>query len=1034
MTQVCSNRTPLPSLVLRAGSIVALVIMLPSSALASESIDFETQIRPLLISHCSTCHGLTAQKAGLRLDVKSAAIRGGDSGAVIVPGDPDHSEMFRRITSDDPEQRMPPEGERLNASRIDLIRRWIAEGANWPETDYDRAALRDSRRDHWAWQPIRQIQPPEIVRPEQSVTESTRTDVSLAETSTSPLRNEIDRFIAVKLAEHRLQMSPEADRRTLIRRLSFDLLGLPPTPEEVQAFVNDTDPDAWEKCVDRFLASPHYGERQTQHWLDIAHYADTHGFERDQRRDNAWRYRDWVIRAMNSDLPYDQFLRDQIAGDAFRPGDPQAVEATGFLAAGPWDFVGQQETPSPVLKRLARADDLDDMVTQVMTAACGVTVNCARCHDHKLDPISQQEYYSLTAVFAGVKRGERIVSPAEEQQLRDRKTALESRLKEVRGALAELRGDGWSLADIVGGGDGRGSGTRNSGIDPITGKVQLAKRGFLDDVILNRFVPSPVRFVDGVVIPSGRGGEGIPVTSTGILVRDLPETSGKAWDAIRNGPVNSPFSTVLGDVDFAVEPHSLLSIHANAAVTFDLQEIRENAASLSGALQFRSSAGYFGQTARRGASLHVLLDGKAVFERSNIGRDDGLLEILVLIPETARFLTLMATDAGNGIGHDQIGFGDATLEFVSAKSPDDSAQAAATEETQRLGEQLTALQKELAALPEPAKIYSVVSESPPEVRILHRGSPEDPGDAVAPAALSCVTGLNPDFGSAELTDHQRRIALASWITDPRNPLTRRVIVNRLWQHHFGNGIVDTPSDLGLGGGRPSHPELLDWLAEELLRRQWSLKSIQRLICTSAVYRQSSLAGPLQSPAAGMDSGNRLLWRQNPRRVDAESFRDSVLAVSGKLNRTMFGPGYRDFEYKEEYAPVYTYITADAPELWRRSIYRFVVRTTPDQFLTTLDCPSAANLTPSRNVTTTALQSLALLNHDFMLRQADYFSDRLQSEFPEDAGRQAERAFELAFGRPVSASERAAAVQFLRDYGGAEFCRMLFNANEFSYVD
>jgi hypothetical protein len=308
---------------------------------------------------------------------------------------------------------------------------------------------------------------------------------------------------------------------------------------------------------------------------------------------------------------------------------------------------------------------------------------------------------------------------------------------------------------------------------------------------------------------------------------------------------------------------------------------------------------------------------------------------------------------------------------------------------------------------------------------------------VSPGAVSCLP-LPSSFGSSELSDAQRRIALAEWITSAKNPLTSRVIVNRIWHHHFGVGLVDTPSDFGLGGGRPSHPELLDWLSLQLQKNNWSLKSIHRLICLSATWQQSSVSDAdsqnVKQSAQNLDADNRLLWRQNPRRLDAESLRDAVLAVSGKLDRKMFGPGYRDFEYKEEYAPVYTYITADRPELWRRSIYRFAVRTSPDPFLATLDCPNAANLSPTRNVTTTALQSLALLNNEFMLQQAGHFADRLAAQADSDTARQVTTAFQSAYGRSPSIEELQASIDFVDSNGLTEFCRVLLNANEFVYID
>ena len=978
------------------------------------ALDFETQIRPMLIERCAKCHGATVRKNGLRLDAKHAAFKGGDGGSVIVPGKADDSELLRRITTDDPNEHMPPEGEPLKAAEIALLKRWIDAGANWPESEYDREAARDPRLDHWAWQSMQNVAPP-----------------GLAAQSESKVTNDIDRFILAKLAEKNLIPSPEADRRTLIRRLSFDLHGLPPTPDDVDAFVRDSASQAVENLVDRLLASPHYGERWARHWLDIAHYADTHGFERDQRRDNAWHYRDWVIRAFNADLPYDQFLRDQIAGDVLRPDDSDAVAATGFLAAGPWDFVGQAETPSPVLKRLARADDLDDMVTQVMTATCGITINCARCHDHKLDPISQREYYSLWAVFAGVKRGDRILSSTELQQLAIKKAEFEGELTADRGELSRLQGSGWNLADIVGGGDGHGSGRAGFAIDPLSGSVTEARRGFLEAAPVNQFIKSSQSFIDGVVIPDGGASGNVPITSTGLVAVRVPDTSGKAWDAIRNGPVNSQFSTELGDIDFSKDGHTLLSLHANSAITFDLNAMRS--AGLPDVVHFNAQAGYFGQTPNGGASFHVFVDGKLQTERKALGRADGLVDVDVDIPASARFLTLMATDNGNDIGHDQICFADAVLRRPeSVQTPADLA--VITSLKLRIGE----MQKQLDSLPTPEKIYGINAELPQPIHVLLRGNPEQPGDEVTPGTVSCL-GLPASFGPAEFTDAQRRIALADWIVSPQNPLTARVMVNRLWHHHFGVGLVDTPSDFGLGGSLPSHPELLDWLAQQLQANGWSLKSIHRLICLSATYRQASnpstdRSASQQEPEQTADADNRYLWRQNPRRLDAESLRDNVLAVSGKLDRKMFGPGYRTFDYKEEYAPVYTYITADRPELRRRSIYRFVVRTSPDPFLATLDCPNAANLSPTRNVTTTALQSLALLNNEFMLKQAEYFAARLTENPDTSPSAQVLLAFRSAFGRQPSSAELTASMTLIESVGLAEFCRALFNANEFIYID
>ena len=543
---------------------------------------------------------------------------------------------------------------------------------------------------------------------------------------------------------------------------------------------------------------------------------------------------------------------------------------------------------------------------------------------------------------------------------------------------------------------------------------------------------------------------------------------------IRNGPVASQHSPELDGIDFTQDGHSLLGLHANAGITFDLAAMR-TVARLSESshetkpgsgsqttLRFTAKLGYFGAVGNNFADAWVFVDGRKVAEFPKLRRADGLQEIDVELPASARFLTLVSTDGGNGYGMDQIGFGDPQIKL--------SAPLTLTDETRnRLAEikvQREQVEKDLAKLGPPPRFYGVVAEKTvPEVRLLTRGNPESPsGDALTPAALSSLAMLDSGLGTLETGEGERRAALARWITHPDNPLVRRVIVNRLWQWHFGTGLVDTPSDFGYGGGRPSHPELLDWLADELAKRNWSLKAMHRLIVTSETYQQSS-SGSRQdfrphtkntaetldefrydntaetldefrdeNTASKIDADNRLLWRQNPRRIEAEAIRDSVLFVSGKLNSKRGGPGFEDFKYQDAYAPIYAYVTADEPALWRRSIYRYIVRTTPDRFLTTLDCPDPANLTPTRLTTTTPLQSLALYNNDFMLRQARYFAQRLEKEVGKDASVQVQRAFALAFGRQPSAEEERLATDFVNKEGLFALCRSLLNSNEFLYVD
>lgn len=1010
---------------------------------------FESQIAPALASKCVTCHQPANAKGGFDLTTREAMLRGGDGGVAVVPGKPDDSPLFHRSVpnEDGSPPEMPEKGEPLTDQEAAAIKTWIEQGAPWPE---QFVVKEKSKADasFWSLQRVQEIAPPEA-----------------ADAPRDWATHPIDRFIWAKLTASGLRPSPAADPRTFIRRATFDLWGLPPTFAEVEAFERDCEETAAnekagsasvsnqlpaaavERLIERLLSSPHYGERWGRHWLDIAHYADTHGFERDQLRPNAWRYRDYVINALNADKPYDQFLREQIAGDVLAPESREAVIATGFLAAGPWDFVGQVETKSDVLKRASRAGDLDDMVTQVMTATMGLTINCARCHDHKLDPITQEDYYRLTAIFAGVKRGEREVSTAEVQQLAARKQQLGEQLARVRSEIAKLAGEGWDLADIVGGGNGRGMGTKNQAIDLQSGKPITERLGYHRELPVNQLIKvadtDPAKRGDSdqeagplakwVFIPDGRS---TVLVDEERAVEGVPATSGHAWDAIRNGSLNAQVSTTLDGVDYAASGHSILGLHANSGITFDLSRLSHHDSklgfTLTGAVGF--GAGDGGAGSRADFSLYV--DQELKFQKLKMSKQQ-TATLEVAVPAEAKTLTLIATDGGDGIGHDLLFIGDAKLSPVR---PEPRQSDADQRRLAALRDEAAGIERAITEIPAADKVYAVLAETPAEVRVLIRGNPEEPQQVVAPGAPGCVNHVEFDFSdeanaSGSRVEGERRRKLAEWITHPQNPLTRRVLVNRLWHHHVGQGIVNTPSDFGYGGDRPSHPELLDWLAEEVLRSGWSLKSLHKTIMSSRTYQQSSA---MVTERAEIDSGNRLLWRQNPRRLDAESVRDAVVSVSGKLNVERGGPGYRDFKYTEAYAPIYEYITPDSPELWRRSVYRFVVRTTPHQFMSTLDCPDPANLTPARVTTTTALQALAMSNNEFMLRQSEYLASRVSEQAAEPES-QIRQAFRLALQRDPTDAELSAAQRLIEQnvseqQGLFAMCRALLNANEFVYVD
>lgn len=834
----------------------------------------------------------------------------------------------------------------------------------------------DAGRDHWAVQPIR---------------------------SDFPSEASIDSFIEAKLRENNLTLSAVADVRTLSRRLHFDLIGLPPGIDHPTGIPADKEPGAapvstssYGSLVDSLLASPHYGERQARHWLDIVHYADTHGFERDQLRPNAWRYRDYVIDSFNADKPYDQFLREQIAGDLLPKPN---LTALGFLASGPWDFVGQVETKSDMLKRAARALDLDDMVTQTLTSTMAITINCARCHDHKLDPITQEEYYRLWAVFAGVKRGDLETDPTKSKRIAAEKARLGSELTQTRAQITKLSGEGLDLAKLI---------PEASGIDIRNGTIMKNKLGYFRDITANKKVSVPsVPSVLAVFLPNGPA--------------PVPATSGHFWDTIANRPLNAQRSTKLGNIDYAEKGHSMLAMHANSGITFDLAKLREQSGQKAMHLTGLVGFGAAREAAASKADFTVFVDAELKFQKLKLRKDE-TATLDVELPATAKTLTLIATDGGDGISSDLLFIGDAKL---VPEINDTQLTEAAVAELKQLRNMAAKLEADLKTLPEPEKVYAIVSdEKPPVIKVQRRGNPEDEAQEVTPGSFSWVKHATANFGDQTMPEAQRRLALANWITHPQNPLTARVIVNRLWHHHFGQGLVTTPSDFGLGGDKPSHPELLDFLANELITHRWSLKHIHKLIVMSKAYRQRS-TGVLENGIDGKptlhDSSNRLLSHQNPRRLDAETLRDTVLAISGKLNLQRGGPGYRDFDYKEAYAPIYNYITPDKPELWRRSIYRFIVRTTPHQFMTTLDCPDPANFTPARAQTTTALQALTLSNNEFMLQQARHLAERAKTP---------ERAFQLCFQRDATQEEITAA----KSLDLFSLCRMLMNSNEFVYVD
>jgi len=1118
-----------PLLVVRA--IACNATEAAGAAPGPQAAVFRDQVAPLLAGKCGACHGPDAAESGFRIDDRDKATAGGDSGSVgIVPGKPEESELFVRISTADKESRMPADGEPLTADEQTLLKEWIAAGAVWPDDMQSLADLIPKEgpkpqkgQNHWAFQPL--VRPP----------------VPAAAPGTAP----IDAFLTEKLAAAGLAMNPEADPRTLIRRVSFDLVGLPPSPEEIGAFEDacraaGSVDGPYRELVDRLLASPHYGERWARHWLDVVRFAESHGFEMNRARPNAWPYRDWVIESLNADKPYDSFLKEQLCGDKLG-----ADAATGFIVGGPKDEVG---SPDPVLTANQRADELHDMVGTTGSALLGLTVGCARCHDHKFDPIPQADYYAMKAVFEGVKHGDRDVLPPDNDERVKKVAALQAELAPLRRRMAELQpaarlrrtividdltkdqtaklvdpkgiadhtkgterghasepgdirslpnlgkqyhwwsatpgeavfafapkaagvfriwlswGAGWhshardarymldadgdpaTTADqkeiaVVdqrlfadGAGDpppdqARWSGFRDAGVHPITEQTRLLVMGGA----------SPAAVTADVVIFEERAS----ADDSGGRVAHLRSrvTAGENVDAF--SPTRAKFVRFTVLETKSAEP----CIDELEVLTVDGRNVARGATP--------SSSGDYAQ-----GDLHKLAyinDGKYGNKRSWISNQIGGGWVQLELPEAEEisrvvwsrdrspkpeYTDRLATKYEIAVSLDGKEWMPVAAQvdrlppdYVHADSIGPIMAAAELSpneiaELDTLTENAAVLTKQLEALTALPKAYAGQFVTPGKTHRFFRGDPMAPREEVAPGGL---TGFGATWQlPADAPERDRRRALADWIASPTNPLTARVIVNRLWHHHFGTGIVDTPSDFGVNGGSPSHPALLDWLASELVdpanpADRWRLKRFHCLIVTSRAYRQTSTARP---DALAADSGSRLLWRYPPRRLEAEPLRDAILAVSGSLNRKMGGPGFDLFEPNTNYVKVYTTKTTFTDEEFRRMVYQSKPRAELDSFFGAFDCPDAGQVQPKRTSSTTPLQALNMLNGDFLLDQASRLAKRVEREAGSDPGLQVARAIELAFGRQASDRELAAGRDLVAAHGLPILCRSLYNASEF----
>jgi mono/diheme cytochrome c family protein len=973
---------------------------------------FATKIAPILKKNCLTCHNPAKARGGLDLSTQASTLAGGEKGPAITPGDSAQSLLAKMIRG--PMPKMPRMADPLADADVELIRRWIDDGAAWPK-DLALSEKTDKNKSGpwWSLQPI--------VKPAVPVVK----DTAWAKTV-------IDRFILATLEANGLTPSAEAEAVTLIRRVTYDLHGLPPTPGEVDEFVaawdapNAKREDVWAQLIDRLLASPRYGERWARLWLDLVHYADTHGYDKDKRRLWAWLYRDWVIRAFNSDMPYRRFVRYQVAGDVLFPADPDGIIATGFVVAGPWDFVGQVELrEGTVDKEKTRVLDRDDMVANTLSTFCSLTVHCARCHDHKFDPISTKEYYQLQAVFAGVERGDRAVTSKETQTLkaefeRNRTAATakhDALVKKIAGLTSpELKKlDNKTAAllrmlermpitqpDTPSPTNGYHSGIAKTADTTKWVQIDLGKP---TQIIALRLIPArPTDFADSP-------GFGFPLRYKITLSDD--ENFAKAETLVDHTHADVP-NPGAEPIAFRVGKHYR---YVRVTATKLWPRTNDYVFALSEMQVFARNA----KNAARGAKVTALDSIEAGRWGTRHLVDDF----------TSRGRLVADADAHVRLAHEvQV----SQVEDERRGTFEKLIDADIRSELTHLGKEIATINDQLATLQTSMKAYAVVPIPPRPIHVLKRGDVEHKGDLALPGALSLLKGL--EFKTSRdrqrADEGARRAALADWIADDANVLTWRSIANRVWQYHFGKGLVDTPNDFGRNGSQPTHAALLDYLAGEF-RDADSFKKLHRAILLSATYRQASTH---RDANAKRDSDNRLLWRMNRQRLDAESVRDSVLAISGKMDYKMYGPGYELFRFKDDHSPVYDHLDVNyinRPESWRRTVYRFVVRSVPNPFLETLDCADPNINVPVRNTTMTALQALALLNNPFMVKQAEHFAERVKT-LEKEPGKQIDAAYRLAFGRAPTEPERGAMRAYVERHGLANGCRLLFNANEFMFVD
>ena len=909
-------------------NLLCLVIFIQDFSFAK--VNFEDDILPLFEDYCIDCHGPDKQKSGFRVDRRVHLLKGGDSGLpAVIPMNPGKSYMIEVIKSDDPEIGMPPKGGKLFDDEVELLEQWIAEGAVWPGQMEDKI---EEGTDHWAFQPVE--------RP------------AIPQKSDNP----IDAFLNQRLEDEGIPVNKKTDPLSLIRRASMVLTGLPPQPSRVADFLVDykeNSEQAYTVLVDELLASPHFGERWAQHWLDVIRWAETNGSESNLYRKLAWVYRDYVIRVFNQDVPYDEFIRQQLAGDGMGVG-----EALGFLVAGPHvpaATVGQE--PSAI--RQARADRMDEIMQTVGASMLGVTMSCARCHNHKFDPISIQDYYSMTAVFQDIEFGSRFPEFSEEHP---RKTKANEIWKDIARNRSKIRKKTTTWEEDWG------------GYKEVHWKP-------LEVVGLRLNFWSGYVGLDEVEI-FGLPAENINLAnaSNGTKVKtDLAfAQQGDRFPVTR--VIDGKYGTQRWQASYNKEKKQ------NPWLEFTFEKPVK-----VGRLRMSSNREYYFETD------YLEQKNKFNFDKFlvNVKLVDGSWEEIASIQKIRDFMK-REKSVGDAVGE---------INHLAYKLSEEG--------------------------PRPSFVGNFIQ--PKITHVLHRGSPENPRDIVPPAAPKILSG---DLGvDNTASGRARRAEFAEWMVGKKNPLTARVMANRIWQHVFGAGLVVTGGDFGRAGAPPSHPELLDWIATEFSNPSrpegtpWSMKELIRIFVTSDAFQRSNQPSDI---GLEKDATSSLLWRFPPRRVEAEVIRDGILLASGKLNRKMGGRSYRIHNIKKTYAQ-WEVLNNFGPETWRRMIYQERMRRVDDQIFTAFDFPDCGQVRAKRPVSTTPLQALNLMNSDFVVDQAKHLATRAMNESNANLKASVIRVFELIFSRKPMKEELNASLQIAKDRGLEIVCRALINSNEYAFL-